>query len=82
MGGSPFSRITGNRFLIRLALIAAVSLAITGAVQSGVGTEQKTIDLGKHLKTIAVAIFLVVAALLVVHTLFSMTAEARKVSGK
>jgi len=79
-GSSPLSRITGNRLLIRLALMAGVSLAVTGAVQAGVGTQQKTIDLGKHLKTIAIVIFLVVAALLVVHTIFSISAEAKKTS--
>jgi hypothetical protein len=81
-GSSPLSRITGNRLLIRLALMAGVSLAVTGAVQAGVGTKQKTIDLGKHLKTIAIIIFLVIAALLIVHTIFSISAEARKTSGE
>jgi cytochrome b561 len=79
-GSSPLSRITGNRVLIRIALIAAVSLSITGAVQASTGSTQKTIDLGKHLKMIAIAIFLVVAALLVVHTIFSISAESRKTS--
>jgi len=81
-GSSPLPRITGNRLLIRLALMAGVSLAITGAIQAGVGTKQKIFDLGKHLKTIAIVIFLVIAALLVVHTIFSISAEARKMSGK
>ena len=81
-GSSPLSRITGNRMLIRLALIAAVSLSITGAVQANTGSTQKTITLGKHLKTVGVVIFLVVAGLLVVHTLFSIVAESRRVSGK
>jgi len=79
-GSFPLSRITGNRLLIRLALIAAVSLSVTGAVQAGTSTVQNTINLGKHLKTIAIVIFLVVAALLVVHTIFSMSAEARRSS--
>lgn len=68
--------------LIRLALIAAVSLSITGAVQVNTGSTQKTITLGKHLKMIGVVIFLVVAGLLVVHTVFSIVAESRRVSGK
>ena len=62
--------------------MAGISLSVTGAVQAGVGTQQKTIDLGKHLKTIGIVIFLVVAALLVAHTIFSISAEARKISGK
>ena len=62
--------------------MADVSLAVAGAVQAGVGTKQKTIDLGKHLKTTAIVIFLVIAALLVVHTILLMSAEARKTSGK
>lgn len=81
MGRSPMSRITGNRVLIRLALVAAVSLSITGAIQANTGSTQSTMDLGKHLKTIAIVIFLVVAALLVVHTIFSIIAESRG-SGK
>jgi len=76
-GRSPLSRITGNRHLIRLALAAAVALSITGAVQASTGSTQSTIDLGKHLKTIATVMFLVIAALLVVHTLFSVFAERR-----
>jgi len=76
-GSWALSRLTGNRFLIRLALLAAVALSITGAVQAGTGTKQSTIDLGKRLKVIAVIIFLVVSALLVIHILFSMAAEKR-----
>jgi len=77
-GSSPLSRITGNRVLIRIALIAAVSLSITGSVQANTGSTESTINLGKHLKTIAIVIFLVVAGLLVIHTVFSISAEARK----
>jgi len=79
-GSSPLSRVTANRHLIRLALVAAVALSITGAVQANTGTTQKTINLGKQLKTAGIATFLAVAALLVVHTVFSISAEARKTS--
>jgi hypothetical protein len=76
-GSGPLSRLTGNRHLIRLALIAAVTLSITGAVQANTGSKESTINTGKHLKTIAVVIFMLVAALLVFHTMFSIGAERR-----
>ena len=75
-------RITGNRILIHLALIAAVSFSITGAVNANTGSTQKTITLGKNLKTVSVVMFLVIAGLLVVHTLLSIVAESRKTSSK
>jgi len=81
-GSWLLTRITGSRVLIRLALVAAVSLSITGAVQANTGSTQKTVTHGKHLKTVGVVIYLVVAGLLIVHTLFSIIAEARKTPGK
>ncbi|KAF9648708.1 hypothetical protein BDM02DRAFT_3143842 [Thelephora ganbajun] len=81
-GHSPLSRITGNRHLIRLALVAAVSLSITGAVMANTGTKQNTIDLGKQLRTASVVIFLVVAAFLVIHIMFSISTEMRNTSGE
>lgn len=81
-GSSFISRITGSRILIRLALIIAVSLSITGAVQANTGSTQKTINQGKRLKTIGVVIFLVIASLLAVHSLFSIVAESSRTPGK
>jgi protein-S-isoprenylcysteine O-methyltransferase Ste14 len=80
VGSSPLSRITENLHLIRLALVAAVSLSITGSVQANTGSQQSTINTGKHLKTIAIIIFLVVAALLVVQTVFALLAESGRSS--
>jgi len=78
VGGSPLSRITENRHLIRLALVAAVALSITGSVQANTSSQQSTINTGKHLKTISIIIFLVVAGLLVVQTVFATLAESRR----
>ena len=75
-------RITGTRALIRVVLVVAVSVGVTGAVQSGIGSDKKTIDMGKHLKTLATALYLTVAALLVIHILFSIPAEKRMASGR
>jgi len=51
VGSSPLSRITENRHIIRLALLAAVALSITGSVQTNTNSQQSTINTGKHLKT-------------------------------
>jgi len=63
------SRITSNRHLIRLALAAAVALGITGANFYS-STTQSHRDLGNTLRRVSAIIFLVVTALLAVHTLF------------
>jgi len=46
------------------------------------GSTEKTIKLGKQLKLIAVIIFLVVACLLVIHSVISIFAESKRVPGK
>jgi hypothetical protein len=63
-------------------LLAAVSLSITGSVQANTGSQQSTVNTGKHLKTISIVIFLVVACLLVIQTVFANLAEARRSSSK
>lgn len=57
-----------NRHLIRLALLAAVSLSIAGCIRANTGSQQSSINTGKHFKTISIVIFLLVAGLLVVQT--------------
>jgi len=78
VGSSPLSKITENCHLIRLALLAAVSLSIAGSIQANTGSQQSTINTGKHFKTISIVIFLVVAGLLVVQTVFATLAESRR----
>lgn len=82
VGSSPLSRITENRHIIRLALVAAVSLSITGSIQANTGSQQSTVNTGKHLKTISIVIFLVVTGLLVLQTVFANLAEARRSSSE
>jgi len=79
-GSSPLSRITENRIIIRLSLVAAVALSITGSIQSNTGSLQSTINTGKHLKTISIIIFLAVSGLLVLQTVFALLAESRRSS--
>lgn len=66
---SPIARITSNRHLIRLALVAAVAIGITGTNLYS-SSKQSNIDLGLTLRRVSAIIFLVVTALLAVHTLF------------
>lgn len=80
-GSSPLARITENRHLIRIALVIAVSLSITGSVQYYTGSSDSTVNTGKHLKTIGIIIFLVVSGLLVVQTVFATAGESRSGAG-
>jgi len=66
---NPISRITANRHLIRLALMAAVVIGIIGSTDSN-SSSQSTQNLGKTLRRVSAIIFLVVTALLAVHVLF------------
>lgn len=66
---NPISRITSNRHLIRIALIAAVALGITGSTEIS-SDSQSTRDTGNTLRKVSAIIFLVVTALLAIHTLF------------
>jgi len=61
------SRITSNRRLIRLALVAAVALGITGASFIS-SSKPSDLSLSKTLRKVSVIIFLVVTALLALHT--------------
>ena len=71
----PISRLLRLRFLFRMALVAAVSIGITGAVQSSLGTTTSTINTGDTLRKIAIYIFLVCAILVLLQTLFLARAE-------
>ncbi|KIJ69143.1 hypothetical protein HYDPIDRAFT_79393 [Hydnomerulius pinastri MD-312] len=71
----PISRILRMRFLFRLALMAAVAIGITGAIDYSLGTTTKTINTGNTLRKVAIYIFLVCAALVLLQTLFLARAE-------
>lgn len=74
----PLRILTANRHLMRMALTGAVVLGVIGAVdtQDSSNSADK-IKTGNLLRKISVIIFLVIACLLVVHTLFAMAAERR-----
>jgi len=74
----PLRIITANRHLTRMALIGAVVVGIIGTVdaQDSSNSADK-IKTGHLLRKVSVIIFLVIACLLVVHTLFAIGAEKR-----
>ncbi|KAF9246373.1 hypothetical protein BU15DRAFT_39833 [Melanogaster broomeanus] len=69
------SRLLRMRFLFRIALMAAVAIGITGAIDSSLGTTSSTIDTGNTLRKVAIFIFLVCAALVLLQTIFLARAE-------
>lgn len=71
----PISRILRFRTLFRLALVAAVSIGITGAIQSSSGTTTTTIDTGNTLRKIAIYIFFVCSLLVFLQTFFLARVE-------
>jgi hypothetical protein len=62
-------------FLFRITLMAAVSIGITGAIQSGLGTTTSTINTGNILRRVAIYIFLVCAILVFLQTFFLARVE-------
>jgi hypothetical protein len=66
---NPIARLTSNRHLIRFALMAAVAIGIVGSVNSD-SSSLSTQNTGKTLRRVSTIIFLVVTALLAIHTLF------------
>jgi len=74
----PLRILTANRHLMRMTLTGAVVVGIIGAVdtQDSSNSADK-IKTGNLLRKISVIIFLVIACLLVVHTLFAIAAEKR-----
>jgi len=74
MRNNPISRITSNRHLIRIALMAAVVVGIIGSTYIS-STKPSDLSLSKTLRRVSVIIFLVVTALLALHTLFLVRQE-------
>ncbi|KAF9227746.1 hypothetical protein BS17DRAFT_799955 [Gyrodon lividus] len=71
----PISRLLRMRFLFRMALAAAVAIGITGAIDYSLGTTSRTINTGNTLRKVAVYIFLVCAALVLLQTIFLARVE-------
>lgn len=71
----PISRLMRYHFLFRIALAAAVSIGITGAIQSGLGTTTSTINTGNTLRKVAIYIFLVCSILVFLQTFFLARVE-------
>jgi hypothetical protein len=65
----PISRLVRRPLLFRIALVAAVSIGITGAVQSATGSTQSTIDTGDTLRKVAIYIFLILCILVAYQTI-------------
>ncbi|KIM55057.1 hypothetical protein SCLCIDRAFT_1221469 [Scleroderma citrinum Foug A] len=72
----PISALLRRRFLFRLALTAAVSIGITGSIQAISGTQQSTIDTGNTLRRVALYIFLVCSALVLLQALILARVES------
>lgn len=65
----PISRITRRPQLFRIALVAAVAIGITGAIQSATGSSESTINTGNTLRKVAIYIFLVLCILVAFQTI-------------
>jgi hypothetical protein len=63
------------RFLFRMALMAAVAIGITGAIDASLGSTTSTINTGNTLRKVAIYIFLICAALVLLQTIFLARAE-------
>ncbi|KAL4077257.1 hypothetical protein V8B97DRAFT_1940621 [Scleroderma yunnanense] len=72
----PISAVLKRRFLFRLALSAAVSIGITGSIQALSGTQQSTINTGNTLRRVALYIFLVCSALVLLQALLLARVES------
>lgn len=70
------SRITRRPGLFRIALIAAVAVGITGAVQSATGTTQSTINTGNTLRKVSTYIFLILCILVAFQTILLVRAAS------
>ena len=66
--------LVSNRRIIRLALMAAVAVGITGSTFIS-STKSSDISLSKTLRKVSAIIFLVVTALLAIHTAFLVRQE-------
>jgi hypothetical protein len=65
----PISRITRRPQIFRIALVAAVAIGITGAIQSATGSTESTVNTGNTLRKVAIYIFLVLCILVAFQTI-------------
>ncbi|KAF8133922.1 hypothetical protein EV363DRAFT_1397328 [Boletus edulis] len=63
-------------FLFRIALVAAVAVGITGAIQSATGSTESTVNTGNTLRKVAIYIFLVLCILVAFQTVLLVRAIA------
>ncbi|KAG9315664.1 hypothetical protein JVU11DRAFT_3310 [Chiua virens] len=73
----PISRLTSRPMLFRIALVGAVTLGITGAVYSALGTTTSSRNTGDALRTAATIVFLVLCILVAFQTVLLVRAMAR-----
>ena len=70
----PLSRITSNKRLIHIALVAAVALGIVGSTELN-SSNPSNVNTGLTLRRVSAIIFLVVTALLAIHAVFVIREE-------
>jgi len=74
---SPLARISGNRNIIRIVLLAAVVAGIIGSIyENETNASTSKLNTGQTLRKASIIIFLVVSILLVVHSAFSLVSES------
>ncbi|KAF8559721.1 hypothetical protein OG21DRAFT_1474073 [Imleria badia] len=69
------SRLLRHHFLFRIALMAAVAIGITGAIQASTGSTQSAVNTGNTLRKVAIYIFLVCSILVFLQTFFLARVE-------
>jgi len=72
---SIIARITGHLHLVRLALVAAVTLGVVAGVEQGITGNPSKQSLGKGLKVVSTVIFLIVALFLLVQSFIGLKNE-------
>ncbi|KAG6335030.1 hypothetical protein ID866_4056 [Astraeus odoratus] len=77
----PFFALLRRRFIFRLALTTAVTLGITGSIQSLYGTQTSTISTGDTLRKVATFIFLGCTAVVLLLAFLLARVEAYGGSG-
>lgn len=72
----PISRLTRRPHIFRIALVAAVTLGITGAVESATGSSQSTVNTGNILRKASIYIFFILCILVALQTVCLVRAMA------
>ncbi|KAH7890189.1 hypothetical protein F5I97DRAFT_1850976 [Phlebopus sp. FC_14] len=74
--GGIISVITRRRIIFRVALVVAVAVGITGAVESAIGSSQSTINLGNTLRQLSTYIFFALSLLVALQVILLIRAES------